>query len=221
MCKVLGRFGVLADMVDIIKSIYSTRFFVIKDHTGTSTERRQNAGIAQGCPLSPYLFIAVQTVMLHDAIDTLQVEDEPGYVVTRDVLYADDTLLVSQHQSNFQNMLNAIVGEGLNYGLELNWGKTIHMQISTNKTITTPFGEDIKNSPGRHILGRTYHMRRESIRRAFQKIGRSQQHVQAAEQIMGARIRWMEKKTQNLRQCGYKQIVILIRLSLAAASGQT
>ena len=61
--------------------------------------------------------------MLHDAIDSLHQEEEPGYVVSRDVLYADDTLFVSQQQSNVQKMLNAIVEEGRKYGLELNWGK--------------------------------------------------------------------------------------------------
>ena len=137
----------------MVRSIYSARFFVIQDHTGTSTERRQNAGIAQGCPLSPYLFIAVQTVMLHDAIDSLHLEEEPGYVVTRDVLYADDTLLVSQHQSNLQNMLNAIIEEGRNYGLELNWGKTVQMQISTNQKVTTPSGSEIKTVRDAVYLG--------------------------------------------------------------------
>eukprot|EP00959_Pyramimonas_sp_CCMP1952_P144549 3025546-Pyramimonas_sp.AAC.1 len=38
-----------------------TRYFTILDHCGKSSQRRQAAGIAQGCPLSPYLFIIVQT----------------------------------------------------------------------------------------------------------------------------------------------------------------
>ena len=73
------------------------------------------AGIAQGCPLSPYLFIAVQTVMLHNALGSIAYDADPEYIVTRDTLYADDTLLASQSGRNLQNMLNAIVEEWANY----------------------------------------------------------------------------------------------------------
>ena len=55
--------------------------------------------------------------MLHDAFGSINFEAEPAYVVTRDILYADDTLLASQSRTNTQNMLNAIVGEGGTYGL--------------------------------------------------------------------------------------------------------
>ena len=78
-------------MVEMIKGIYSNRYFTIIDHCGKSSERRQAAGIAQGCPLSPYLFVIVQYVMLHDAFSELDLWQDPGYEVTRDILYADDT----------------------------------------------------------------------------------------------------------------------------------
>ena len=74
-------------------------------------------------------------------------------MVTRDVLYADDTLLVSQHQSNLQTMLNAIVEEGRKYGLELNWEKTAQMQTSINNRITTPSGGHIVTGRDAVYLG--------------------------------------------------------------------
>ena len=92
LCGALVRFGIPLPMVRMIEGIYSERFFTIVDHCGCSTERRQAAGIAQGCPLSPYLFIAVQTVMLHDVYRELHLQREPAFVVSRDVLYADDTV---------------------------------------------------------------------------------------------------------------------------------
>ena len=91
--------------------------------------------------------------MLHDAVDTLHLQREPGYLVSRDVLYADDTLLVSQHQANLQQMLNAIVEEGRRYGLDLNWDKTVLMQVSTNKKIMRPDGSDIKTVRDAVYLG--------------------------------------------------------------------
>ena len=91
--------------------------------------------------------------MLNDAVDSLLLEPEPDYVVTRDILYADDTLFVSRHQSNLQAMLNAIVEEGRKYGLELNWGKTIQMKISTCTKVTRPDGSDIKTMRDAVYLG--------------------------------------------------------------------
>jgi len=129
----------------MISGIYSARFFSIQDHTGSSTKRIQGAGIAQGCPLSPYLFIAVQTVMMHDVFSGLELHDEPGFVVTRDILYADDTLLASRHAYNLQLILNRIVDEGAKYGLEFNWDKTIQMQISTPSKVSRPDGTDISS----------------------------------------------------------------------------
>ena len=54
-------------------------------------------------------------------------EHEPSYVVTRDMLYADDTVLVSRHAGNLQLLLERIIVEGKKCGLELNWDKTVQM----------------------------------------------------------------------------------------------
>ena len=85
--------------------------------------REQLAGIAQGCPLSPYLFIIVQTVLMHDVDERLLCETpvvEPLYLVTTDVLYADDTVLLSSCPVRLQLHLDLLVDEGRKYGLELN-----------------------------------------------------------------------------------------------------
>ena len=40
-----------------------------------SSERRQNSGIRQGCPLSTYLFIIVMTVIMRDINSKLTQEE--------------------------------------------------------------------------------------------------------------------------------------------------
>eukprot|EP00959_Pyramimonas_sp_CCMP1952_P146527 3067067-Pyramimonas_sp.AAC.1 len=80
MRQVLERFGVPQCFVNMVESIYAARYFIIVDHTGHSSHRQQRAGIAQGCPLSPYLFIIIQTVMLHDAFGDLHLQQEPAYL---------------------------------------------------------------------------------------------------------------------------------------------
>eukprot|EP00959_Pyramimonas_sp_CCMP1952_P466331 9489799-Pyramimonas_sp.AAC.1 len=111
MCDVLGRSGIPADMVAMIRSIYEARYFIILDHTGSCTERQQRAGIAQGCTLSPYLFIIIQSAMLYDAFGQFDLQEDPAYVVTRDILHADDALLLSRHKQSMEDMLSAMSTE--------------------------------------------------------------------------------------------------------------
>ena len=61
--------------------------------------------------------------MLHDAIDSLALETEPEHVVTKGVLYAGGTLLVSRHVAQLQSMLGTTVLEGQKYGMDMNWKK--------------------------------------------------------------------------------------------------
>ena len=147
MLQALKRFGLPTEMLEMIASIYDVRHFVLRDPCGDSTQRVQKAGIAQGCPLSPYLFILVQTVLLHDVDKRLQEEcrpvSEPEYIVCSDVLYADDTLLMSSGAAKLQRHLELVVDEGKRYGLELNWKKTMAMRIGNAGDIRTPSGEAI------------------------------------------------------------------------------
>ena len=50
----LRRFGLPEEFVDMIGGIYKVRKFFIADHSGKSDVYAQNAGIAQGCPLSHF-----------------------------------------------------------------------------------------------------------------------------------------------------------------------
>ena len=148
MMTALRRFGVPGPILDMISSIYRVRQFVLKDPYGDSTLRVQRAGIAQGCPLSPYLFILMQTVLLHDVDqrmrDTLALMTEPDYIVCTDVLYADDTMLVSSSASRLQLHMDTLVDEGQRYGLELNWSKTVAMRINNQGQLVQPSGEPVR-----------------------------------------------------------------------------
>ena len=108
-------------MIDMIAAIYKNRYFILQDNGGNSTTMTQAAGIAQVCPLSPYIFILVQTVLLHDVDQRMAQQNfavnEPEYIVNNDVLYADDTFLVSSCATKLQRHLDIIVDEGKRYGL--------------------------------------------------------------------------------------------------------
>ena len=107
MMGALRRFGLPHQILDMIAAIYKTRYFILRDDAGNSSTRLQSVGIAQGCPLSPYLFILVQTILLYDVDERMVHESiaitEPAYIVCNDVLYADDTFLVSSSAQKLQN----------------------------------------------------------------------------------------------------------------------
>ena len=88
-----------------------------------------SSGIRQGCPLSPYLFVMVLSVIFKD-VDERLINDgittntwspnNPHY----DLEYADDTLLMSLTIPQMQSMLSALEREADYYGMALNATKT-------------------------------------------------------------------------------------------------
>eukprot|EP00959_Pyramimonas_sp_CCMP1952_P318502 6664461-Pyramimonas_sp.AAC.1 len=86
LLKALQRFGVPGKMLTVIQAIYTGRNFAVRAAGATSGTREQHAGICQGCPLPPFLFAVVKTVLLRDARVTLG--DRMGD--TEDLVYADD-----------------------------------------------------------------------------------------------------------------------------------
>ena len=78
----------------------------------------------------------VQTVMLYDVYANVVLNEEPDCIVSNDVLYADDTLFASTNLSNMQQLMNAIVQEGAIYGLEINWSKTVQIQVCTQYVLS-------------------------------------------------------------------------------------
>lgn len=77
---------------------YQNPQFRVKICEHMSDWKNQETGIRQGCPLSPYLFLIVMTVLFKD----LHADDHLGTIRHRqancnmdEVLYADDTILIS------------------------------------------------------------------------------------------------------------------------------
>lgn len=66
MVKALSRLGVPEKMQRMVAALYVDPQFRIRDREGKSTYRKQRAGIRQGCPLSPYLFVCLMTVISED-----------------------------------------------------------------------------------------------------------------------------------------------------------
>ena len=106
LTNALRRFGMPVAFVEMIRGIYTSRTFVTSDFGQKSEKKTQAAGIAQGCPLSPYLFIVVMSILLADVAHRLAEQRTTHvtkpYIVTEDLLYADDTLLAASDPQTLQ-----------------------------------------------------------------------------------------------------------------------
>ena len=124
MMAALTRFGLPAHIIGVVRSIYTNRRFQVQDCDHTSGERKQSAGISQGCPLSPFLFVMLMTVLMSDATAKLTSADHQLLQQGRlaELLYADDTLLLSVSADSLERFLTAVSIAGASYGMELHWG---------------------------------------------------------------------------------------------------
>ena len=141
MLEALERFGLSRRMVDNIRAIYTSPTFETQG-TGGSAKGAVCSGIRQGCPLSPYLFIIVLSVIFEDLEDTLRRQGIPsntwseGYPVA-DVEYADDTLLIARTIPQLQSHLSALEDIASEYGMSLNDIKT-ELLLKHDQPVTPP-----------------------------------------------------------------------------------
>ena len=72
----LRRIGLPDKVVRVIEAIYRSPKSSVKGMGKRSSERRQNSGIKQGCPLPLYLFVIVVTVVMKDVDNQLTHEEK-------------------------------------------------------------------------------------------------------------------------------------------------
>jgi len=133
--RALQRFGICGKFLKLIESIYECRSFAVKDGPLLSTSRLQEAGIAQGCPLSPYLFVILMSVVMADARSSTSFVESRPYIVTSDLVYADDTMIIASSAAHAQSYLDAVTETGKTYGLELNLKKTVLLRLRGDEDV--------------------------------------------------------------------------------------
>ena len=82
----------------------------------------------------------LMTVLMHDAAAKLP-DKEKERLLNGDLaelLYADDTLLLSVSADSLQMFLGAVSSAGAEYGLQLHWGKFQLLQVRTHDTVYAP-----------------------------------------------------------------------------------
>ena len=157
LLNALRRFGLPLHFREFVAGIYSNRSFVVSESGHTSATRAQNSGICQGCPLSPFLFIMVMTVIMHDSISALGRAPSDAYRdgSLYDVLYADDTLILGSCARNVEALATSVEKVGGTYGMTLHWAKTQALSVCTTDKVLRPDGTVIQESGALQYLGAT------------------------------------------------------------------
>ena len=97
----LKRMNVPIQIINVIKALYRTPSFRVEMEGIQSSWTRQYTGIRQGCPLSRYLFLIAMSCLFHDIHKndaTKTTEHRVDGMDTDEVLYADDTICVSENE---------------------------------------------------------------------------------------------------------------------------
>ena len=122
----LTRIGVPDHYVSCIMAIYSNASFRVRDGPYLSASYQFRRGIRQGCPLSPYLFVIVLSVLfddlyfeyrsLYQVLPSVHSHDLP----ITDLEYADDTLLLARTAQAQNRLLHLLQYLATLRGLHLN-----------------------------------------------------------------------------------------------------
>ena len=126
MFKALERMKVDNKLVNVIRNIYKKTQFKTEIEGEESKWTDQETGIRQGCPLSPYLFLVVMTVMFHDVHEITRgnlIQHRTPGATFDEVMYAHDTICISPDTRTINKFIETIETVGEQYGLKLNYGK--------------------------------------------------------------------------------------------------
>ena len=149
----LERMGISRKLVNMVKAMYRNPTFKVEQEGYESEWHKQETGVRQGCPLSPYLFVIIMTVLfkdVHDGMedDVAQNEQPKRNRVSNanfnEILYADDTICVANGRVAMQRHLAAIEKEGEKFGLKLNKEKCVAIVNLPGEEIRFSTGEKLK-----------------------------------------------------------------------------
>ena len=138
LVRAMERLNIPDKIIKILESLYVDPKFRIKYRQGFSTYRKQNAGIRQGCPLSPYLFICLMTVIfmdIHTEIDHKILGKSIDICRNLwELLYADDTMLIGTRARELNLLIRAIEEDSEKYNVRLNMINVITLLCMEKQT---------------------------------------------------------------------------------------
>ena len=112
----------------LIRNLYWEQTATIRIDGELSKWTSIKRDVRQGCVLSPDLFNLYSEVILR------KLKNMPGVKIggsnINNLRYADDTVFIAENETDLQNILNKVVSESKNKGLQISIKKTECMVIS-------------------------------------------------------------------------------------------
>lgn len=144
LLEALSRMGMPSAYIMAVQSLYNNPQFAVRMGTQFSSWRTQQRGIRQGCPLSPYLFIILMTVMFRDIHSELNLDrGRLGGLDYTELLYADDTVLFTTNVNAMNRLLAKIEEHASYYGLNFNKSKCVAFSFHSDKAPTFADGSKV------------------------------------------------------------------------------
>ena len=134
----LERLGFSQHYIQVIQNCYCNPTFFVRDNFGESGIKKQSAGIRQGCPLSPYLFVLVMTCIDFDIQQNITGHVKNNRLPNLDfdmIYYADDTVLFSRSTRGLNELLRLTESVSAQFGLKLNKNKCVALAMNNDGNI--------------------------------------------------------------------------------------
>ena len=154
LVNAMSRFGIPYHFCSVVRGIYNGRHLMVRDGGVTSGQHPQCFGISQGCPLSPFLFSIVMTLLIQDAKAAFLSRRDPARTgEISELMYADDTLILAVNNEDAEIYMQCIEQAGRMYGLQLNWNKLEVLPVRCEARIKKPNGDYVVSKESLLYLG--------------------------------------------------------------------
>ena len=157
------------------------------------------------------------TTLLHDAHASFRArtgQDIPTAEFVRELVYADDTLLIDSEAENLEMMMQCVADSGQEYGLSYNWSKLEVLCVRCSADIRQPNGKIVKKKDSIVYLGALITCDGRSCLELNRRIGLARADFSTLQTIWGHSTLSRQSKLQIFQAC----IVSRLLYALPAAT---